>query len=121
MSKSSDLDKTAKRYIIDSIDGSGYDLPGLKQDEDKINFLSHCFNSEAGWNIKRVGPLKAMTEWLQGLPSSCNIAFANHEILGLAKQWGSLSETPTEREEDKILANYWHFMANKTLQLFRSV
>ena len=48
-------------------------------------------------------------DWLQGIPLS--IAFANWEILELAVKWGSLPENASEKQEDKIIENYWLFMA----------
>jgi len=46
-----------------------------------------------------------------------HIAFNNHDILELAKDYGSISNNATEKEEQKILDNYWVFMANKLIQL----
>lgn len=54
-----------------------------------------------------------------GLPSSFNIAFTNYDILQLAYKWGSLKETDTESRKDKIIANYFNFIAVKTFQLFK--
>jgi len=119
MSKSSELDQTVKRYIIDGIAWDGYDgLPEPKDIGEKIQFLKDCFNSEYGWAIPRMGEQKAIHEWLQGLPSAVHIAFYNSDILKLAILWGSLPENATEKQEDKILDNYWNFMANKIGQLF---
>jgi len=70
------------------------------------------FNAEACYpdNLKRIPNNQArFADWLQGIP--VNIAFNNYEILQLAKSWNSLPEHPTERQEDKILENYWLFMA----------
>ncbi|HPS30200.1 MAG TPA: hypothetical protein PLZ43_08090 [bacterium] len=115
----STFDDIVKSYIVSCIDSSDRDLE--KEPEtpfSKVQFLKTCFESEYGHEIKRSGHLKAMINWLQGLPSCLNIEFANYRILELAKSWGSLPENPTENEEDRILDNYWNLMANKTLQLF---
>ena len=120
MSKSSELDRTAKRYILDCIDNSGYSETPLNTDKEKINFLLECFKSEYSWAINRYGEPKALVEWLQGLPSSISIVFYNCDILKLATDWGSLPANATEKQQDKILENYWNFMANKISQLFRS-
>ena len=56
-----------------------------------------------------------MIEWLQGL--ALPIAFYNSDILQLAKDWGSIPHDATEKQEYKILDNYWRFMAAKILQL----
>ena len=113
------FDDIVKNYIIDCIDSSDRDLE--KEPEtpfEKIRFLEKCFVSEYGHEIARIGKIKAMTNWLQGLPSCLHIEFSNYQILQLAKSWGSLPEKATENEEDRILDNYWNLVANKTLQLF---
>ena len=118
ISKSGELDRVVKRYIIDQIDGSGYDKT-LTTDKEKVKFLKDTFYAEYSHEIVRRGELKALAEYFSGLPSCCNIAFTNFDILQLAKKWGSLPENPTERQEIKILDNWWNLLANKTLQLFR--
>ena len=110
-------------YILDCIDSSGYggtdgEALKLETDSQKLRFLRETFESEYGWNIKRVGEFKALTEWLQGLPSVCTIAFYNHDIIRLAKEWGSLPENATEAQEDKILEGYFRFMAMRILGLW---
>jgi len=106
-----------KTFLYKSIDFEGYDFEQPKTNKDKINKFFECFNSEYGWNIQRVGEVNALIEYLQGLPSSIHIPYANWDIIELAKRFGSLSENATEREEDKIINNYWNFIANKLLQM----
>ena len=107
-------------YILDNIDAEGYDLQRLPTThKEKLEFLARTFRSEYGWAIQRMGVQKALTEWLQGLPSSLHIAFSNYDIIQLAKEWGSLSQNATERQEDKILANYHNFMAANIIKLMR--
>lgn len=118
MSKSSDLDKTVKRYIIDHIDASGYDQDP-QTDAEKVKFLMATFRLEYGWRAVQVGELRALTEWFQGLPSACNTAFYNSDILTLAVKWGSLPADYTDRQAEKILGNWWNLLANKTIQLSR--
>ena len=117
MSKSSELDQTVKRYLIDCIDATGHDQQP-ETTKEKISFLHKCFQNEAGYNITRIGYQKAVAEWLSGLPSSCTIAFYNSDILNLAVKWGSIPKNATEKQQDKILENYWNFMAAKLCQLF---
>ena len=115
----STFDSIVKSYIIDCIDSSDRNLEKEPVTAfEKVQFLKKCFESEYGYEIKRVGQVKAMINWLQGLPSCLHIEFANYKILQLAKSWGSLPENPTENEEEGILNNYWNLMANKILQLF---
>ena len=57
-----------------------------------------------------------MTEWLQGL--ALPIDYTYYNIIQLAKEWGSIPQDATAKQEDKICDNYWLFMANKLRQLF---
>jgi hypothetical protein len=105
-------------YILDNIETEGYDVKATTHKE-KLEFLARTFRSEAGWNVQRIGLQKALEEWLMGLPSSLHIAFSNYDIINLAKEWGSLSQNATEKQEDKIINNYWRFMAANILKLMR--
>ena len=105
------------QYLLDGISFDGYDLPEPKTNKDKINQLINTHGNEYGWNIQRVGPLNSLTEWLSGLPSCINIDFANYDILERAKKYGSLAPGATEKDNEKLLSNYWDFMANKLIKL----
>jgi|AntDeeMinimDraft_6_1070357.scaffolds.fasta_scaffold38002_1 hypothetical protein len=118
MSKSSELDQTVKLYIISCIASDGYGVPELITTADKIAFVQDCFNKEYGFNIAQVGRQTAVMNWLQGLPSCLNIEFMNYQILILAETWGSLPPNASEKQQDKIIDNYWNFMAAKLCQLF---
>jgi hypothetical protein len=109
--------KNAKQLILDSIDGSDYGVI-TNTDAQKIKFLKDTFESEYGWAVSRMGKQKAIEEWLRGIPSAITLPFYNDDILEVAKKWGTLSKNPTEKEEDKILNNYWKLMASQILQLF---
>ena len=54
-----------------------------------------------------------------GLPSSFNIDFTYHDIIERAKELGSLPENATETQENKIIANWFNYMAYKLIQLLR--
>lgn len=114
MSKSSELDRNVKLYILNTVS----DQAESNEMMQIIKYIDDRFNAEYGFLIKRVGPMQAMTEWLQGL--ALNIDFNNYEILLLAVKWGSLPENHTEKQADKILSNYFHFIANKVLQLINN-
>jgi hypothetical protein len=120
MSKSSDLDKVAKAYLISCIDASGYDGLEPTTDAEKVQFLYTTFVAEYGWNLPRLGLVKALAEYFAGLPPCCTIAFTNVDVLEQAKEWGSLPADATERQEQAILDNWFNFAANKTAQLFRA-
>ena len=122
-----ELNKVVRKYIINCINWTEYDYPECRKIDDlliittegKLNFLYDTFRAEYGWHIEQVGEYKAFEEWIKGLPSVFNIAFSNYDILQLAKEWGSIPEDATEKQEDKILNNYWNFITVKTFQLFR--
>ncbi|MEO7044303.1 MAG: hypothetical protein ABI091_03290, partial [Ferruginibacter sp.] len=94
----------------------------LRTNEDKLNFLAVTFKNEYLFpaNLKRYGShLEVFKQWIQGLPSSFSIVSYNYEIIDLAKEWGSLPQNATDSEENKIIANYFHFIASKTFQLMK--
>jgi hypothetical protein len=108
-------------YLIDCIDGEGYGEE-LVTDRDKIQFLFNTFKSEyvCEAHLKRYETLQGcFEEWIQGLPSCFNIPFYNYDIIALAKEMGSLVEDATEKQEDKIIENYWRFITTKVFRLFR--
>ena len=101
--------KNYREYILDHID-QDHDGNQLSSDKEKIKFLFDRFNSEYGWNIQRVGKRKAMIEWLSGVAIS--FAIYNNEIIDLAIRMGSIDENPDNRLVDRVLDNYFPFMAN---------
>ena len=103
-----------KNYILSTIqtDNNGKEITN---NQDKIDYLFNRFYSEYDWSIKRNGKLQAMIDWLQGL--ALDIEYYNYDILELAKMMGSVDENLTEKQEDKILLNYWNFMANIILSM----
>lgn len=107
-----------EQYIIDCISWDGYttEKPPVT-DREKMQFMIDCFKAEYGWNIAQQGTQGALKEWLSGLPSSCGIEYRNHAILELATAWGSLPTDATEHQEDKILNNWFNFMAVRILTL----
>ena len=105
------------QYLLDSIDFSGYGLPEPRTNKDKINLFFGVFMSEYGYNLKRMSEWEALTEWLSGLPSCINIDFANYDIIERAKKYGSLAPGASDKDQDKLLSNYWDFMANKLIKL----
>lgn len=106
----------ATEHILNAIDSDGFDCPEPITDAEKAAFSYARFMSEYGWRVKQVGEFKAVQDWLQGL--ALNIAFYNCDILQLAREWGSLPENATESQEDKILANYWPYMAMRLIGLW---
>jgi len=116
--KTKELNSKVKPYIINCVDSSAYDTKTVT-DKEKLQFLFNTFKAEKGYDIKRVGVYKAFKDWCMGLPTAFSIEYTNYKILELAKEWGSIPENATEKQEDKILNNYWNFITVKTFQLFR--
>ncbi len=117
----SQLLKFVNDYILNAIDGSGYDKD-LNSTEEKLQFVADCYRSEYAYpeNLKRYGSHQnCFANWLMGLPSSFNVDYENYRILELAKEWGSIPHNANDKQEDKILDNWFNFIACKTIQLMR--
>ena len=117
--------KTAKEikafyhnYLLDSIDGEGYDVV-TDTPEQKVAFLMDCLTKEFGHVIDRKGQFTALCEWLSGLPSAISIPFTYIDILDLAKESGSLAQDATDKQEDRVCENYFNYMAMRITELFR--
>jgi len=100
--------KNYKNYILSTIDEDVEGNP-ITSDTDKIKYIFDRFNSEYGWRVNQVGKIAAMIDWLQGL--ALNIEFYNDAIINLAVRLGSIDEHPSEKLQDKVIENYWNFMA----------
>jgi hypothetical protein len=117
MSKSSEMDQSIKRYIIANIIADGYQQDP-ETDAEKIAFLHDTFLSEYGFNIARYGRQGAVKEWLQGLPSAVSLPYMNCDVITLAIETGGLEPDHTEKQAQRIVENYFNFMAAKIVQLF---
>lgn len=109
-------------YILNAINGEGYDRTP-ETDQQKLLFLATTFKSEYCYknNFKRYGTVQAvLKEWIMGLPSAFNIAFYNDDIIEVAKTFGNLPKTMSEKEEDKIINNWFNFIAFHTLALMNA-
>ena len=98
-----------KKYILNLIEVDGNEKP-LTTDEEKIKYIFDRFNSEYDFQIKRYGKQKAMAEWLSGL--ALDIPYMNWEIIELAIEMGSIEKEPSDKLQEKVINNYWVFMAN---------
>ena len=101
--------KNYKKYILSTVE-TGLNNEPLKTDEEKIKYIFDRFYSEYDFMIDRVGKHKAMSEWLSGL--ALDIEYYNYKIVKLAKDMGSLDTDSTYKAEQKIINNYFDFMAN---------
>ena len=104
-----------KNYILDCIDSEDDLINKELSREEKIKYLFDRFNSEYGWNIQRAGKQKALEEWLSGL--AINIPYTHFDIIELAKNMGSVNQNLSTAQEDRIIENYFNFMAYMVLLL----
>jgi len=101
-----------KRYILDCVNNEN---DTLITDDEKIEYIFNRFYKEYYYgNIAlRYGKQKAMSMWLSGL--ALDLPYYNGEIIELAENMGSIEENPSEKLQNKVLENYWEFMANVIL------
>ena len=103
-----------KNYFLEVI--KSQDLPeDIKTDKEKVNFIFERFNSEYNHanNIRRQPNFQLrFAEWLQGL--AINLPYNYNDIIILAKK---LLETDQLKNENRIINNYWSFMAYQIIKL----
>jgi hypothetical protein len=108
-------------YILAAIDSEGYDLEKqLETDREKLQFLADTFKREFMHDntLRYYGTYQnCLANWIMGLPSCFNIAFENYRILEIAKEWRTLPQDATEKQEDKVLSNWFNLIAFKTMRL----
>jgi len=100
-------------YLMEAINFKGSDL-------EKLHSVLIAFNEEHNFdnNKRRLPNLQnRFADWLQGLPSAIDIEYYNFDIIQLAKKWEAIPQNATEKQEQKILDNYWDFMSCKFFQL----
>lgn len=104
----------AQIHMLSCLDFSGYNLtPEPLTEEEKLHAAMKIARQEVG-HIEIQEGITAMLEyWFSGLCSVCSLPYMNHEILEYAVKWGSLPRNYTEAQADKILENYWHYMASQ--------
>ena len=108
------------QYIINAIDSEAYEVTTTTEKE-KLQFLADCFKKEYCFenNLMYYKTYQnCLANWIMGLPSVFNIDFENYRIIEIAKEWESLPINATEKQEDKIIENWFQFIANKTMQLW---
>ena len=104
-----------KNYILDCIDSEDDLINKELTKEEKIKYLFNRFYSEYGFMVERVGKQKAITEWLSGL--AIHIPYTHNDIIELAKNMGSVNQNLSTVQEDRIIENYFNFMAYMVLLL----
>lgn len=112
--------KNYRAFILDIIDQDAKeDEIKLIDDKAKIRFLFDRFYSERSYDIKRKGKRQAMIDWLSGLALS--LPCYNGEIIDLAIAMGSIDENPSDQLIDRVLENYFPFMASIILDMEKEI
>ena len=89
---------------------------------ERLQQVLEAFNSEynyPGNKRRHPGLQNRFAEWLMGLPNALNVEYRNFAILELAKKWESIPQDATEKQEDRIIENWFNFAAAKFFQLCR--
>lgn len=114
---STQFKKQVFNYILTSIDTMYWNVT-VENQKELVDFVYNIFKDEQAHNIKYFGNEKlAFANYLAGLPSIINIDYENYKILEIAKSWGSIPENATEKQEEKILSNWFNFIASNFFQL----
>lgn len=96
-------------YILDSIQSDDVDVSVLS-DKMKIEFAFKMFYEEMVKNDnRRVSRLSLLTDWLQGLCSTVNIAFSDYGILQIKKLW--------KCHDHNFVGDWFKNIAKKMLEL----
>ena len=108
-----------KEYLIDCI--AYPENASATNDYLKIQNFFKVFNNEYGYEIKKQGEYNALAEYMQNQPSSISLPCYYHEQIELAKEFGSIPQDATEKQEKKIIDNFYNFFTNYLLQLKRTM
>ena len=96
-------------YILDSIHSDDVDV-SVMSDKMKIEFAFKMFHEEmVKNNNRRMSILGLLTDWLQGLCSTVNIAFTDYDIMQIGKMW--------KIHDPYFVENWFKNIAKKMLEL----
>ena len=96
-------------YILDSIHSDDVDV-SVMSDKMKIEFAFKMFHEEMVKNNNcRISILGLLTDWLQGLCSTVNIAFTDYDIMQIGKMWKS--------HDPYFVENWFCNIARKMIEL----
>lgn len=104
-----ELNKKWYSYILDSIQSDDVDV-SVMCDKMKIEFAFDMFNKEmVKNNNSRLSLPSLLTDWLQGLCSTVNIAFTDYDIMQIGKMWKS--------HDPYFVENWFSNTARKMIEL----
>ena len=96
-------------YILDSIQSNDVDV-SVMSDKMKIEFAFKMFHEEMVKNNNcRMSIFGLLTDWLQGLCSTVNIAFTDYDIMQIGKMWKS--------HDPYFVENWFKNIAKKMIEL----
>lgn len=96
-------------YILDSIHSDDVDVSVMSY-KMKIEFAFKMFHEEMVKNNNcRMSILELLTDWLQGLCSTVNIAFTDYDIMQIGKLWKS--------HDPYFVENWFCNIARKMIEL----
>jgi len=120
-----DLNQLVFTYILDDCIPCVEDLRNeynvsLINDKERVSFVYETFKENANhpYNLQRFpNEIERFGDWLRGVPGVMDVDQWNESQIHLAKKWGSIPQNATESQENKIVNNFYNFIANKFFQL----
>lgn len=101
-------------YILDSISSDEVDVESMS-DRERIEFALDTFYVEKfEGDRRRMSALDLLTEWIAGLCSTVNVAFADYDIAQLGKEWGYCR---TDARTSQFVRTWFERIANGILRL----
>lgn len=103
-------------YLFDCIYSEEFDVEQMN-DREKIEYVFEQFEAEHGGGYyKKSFPdeQSRLADWLQGLPTSCNIAFSNYDIAEIGRSWGYCI---TERTLNEFVERWFLVCALRLIQM----
>ena len=113
---SNEFKRIMNQYLLEALNNNDNPLNNFK---DVANYSFNRFNSEYchNYEIKRTPNVQnRLADYLRGIPF--NVDFENYRIIELAKEWGQLPQNATEKQENKIINNWFNFIAHQILNFW---
>lgn len=110
-SKASRIAMHVQTHVLAAINLADYvGYNGLTEEPttqpERVRALQTIFESEYGYAIKQYGTVKALREWLMGLPTACTVAFSNADIVRLGYEWGALNSSASAKRKETAEADW---------------
>lgn len=113
------MNEKLKKYILESVDGQPYD-ESPESAAEKMAFVEKIFNLEKGHEIIRIGKVRAVTNWIGGLPSAIDIEYRSHKILELGINFGMLSKNASDKRQDDFINDWFRMVGYNLLNMIES-